>query len=139
MTEIGRYDFVVAAGRSFQAAKPTPLYVIDPSAISGKIEFLDTSTIPTISNISTERSEASDLSPTHLVRVSNPTENILSEITISANGQEWTRRGFGILAFDPLEFKNISSGTSSRVTLKSAKTSTPFSMDVNSSKKTSIE
>jgi Lytic transglycolase/Cysteine-rich secretory protein family len=127
--EIGKYDFVIAAGRSFQSARPASFYVLDPDILKQALKFSQAKEIPKVNTFSVHRFEATDLSPIHTVSVEAESKQVFIEMKISTKNQNWIRTGIHTLAFDPQEFKGITPGESAFVSFTTSRSSTPFSMD----------
>lgn len=83
LTKIGKYELVVASGRSFSGAKSLNFTVLDPKTVALKKYFGNTS--ESSLQFETERLEASDLTPTNVVRVLAPNKNTLYTLRLKSD------------------------------------------------------
>ena len=96
LTQVGEYELVVAAGRSFSGAKSLKIQVLD-SSITRNRQFFAAAPQTKVT-LSTERREASDLTPSFLLRTPGAPVNTEKKLTIKTANQEYSAYGMGALA-----------------------------------------
>ncbi len=85
LTKIGKYELVLASGRSFSGAKSLSFTVLDPKVVALK-QYFSVLTDEDVS-FTTERLESADLFPTTVLRIKNPTKNTLYTLRIQMQSQ----------------------------------------------------
>lgn len=109
LDEVGDYQFVVAAGSSFSGVRSLSFTVLDPKVLQNK-QYFGTAPSATVTSIVTERREAGDLTPSHLVSLEGVPNSMYRSLTIESEGQKVSRTSMGKIVFLPNELKNFTVG-----------------------------
>ncbi len=127
LEEVGEYNFVLASGRSFSGAKSYTFFVLDPALLGQKQYFLEAPSTPVTPK--TERREAGDLTPTHVVTFPEIPKNSFVSLQLkNSEGKTLSRIGMEKIAFNAKELALFSEGMAEvRVTSRSS--STAYSLD----------
>jgi uncharacterized protein YkwD len=130
LTQVGEYELVVAAGRSFSGAKSLRIQVLDPSITRAR-QFFAAAPQAKVT-LSTERREASDLTPTFLLRTPGAPANTEKKLTIKTANREYSAYGMGALALSQEQLAKFIPWDTAQVRVGLRNSSTPFSLDAYS-------
>ena len=138
LDEVGKYNLVVASGMGFSTTKMETIYVLSKSLYDEKKLSANSDSIAPLSHIAFERRESEDLSGMNILPL--PSDNYRENtVTISAGNKSVTRSAMGDAAFLLSDFIAFSGEAEVKITVQTARSTTPFSLDVYESKKTIYE
>lgn len=131
LLEPGKYDLVIASGMGFSTSKTQSVYVFSDDVFASK-KILSSASVPLpVSELRFTRKESSDLTPMNVLDLPDTEKNVLRTVRISQPGAETlVRRSMGDVAFLPEDAARFDANKPVRVTIATAESSTPFSIDV---------
>jgi uncharacterized protein YkwD len=130
LTQVGEYELVVAAGRSFSGAKSLRIEVLDPSITSKRQFFARAPSVAT--PLTTERREAADLTPSFILRTPNAPINTEKKLTIKTATREYSAQSMGEIALSEQELSRFTAGEVAQVRVGIRNSSTSYSLDTYS-------